>query len=122
MARLLGGSASGFYAWRLREPSRRACSDAQLLSHIRTLHAGSRGTYGAPRIHAQLVREGGHVGRKRVARLAHGGSVRGKPAALAAYHETTCGGTACAGPGPPALQRRRAQRAVGGGRHLYPDR
>jgi putative transposase len=69
MARLLGVSMSGYYAWLVREPSGRACSDAQLLWHIRTLHAGSRGTYGAPRIHAQLVREGVHVGRKRVARL-----------------------------------------------------
>jgi transposase InsO family protein len=33
------------------------------------VHASSRGTYGAPRIHAQLAREGVHVGRKRVARL-----------------------------------------------------
>ncbi|MGF6695813.1 transposase InsO family protein [Paraburkholderia sp. MM5496-R1] len=47
----------------------RTRSDAQLLAHIRTLHASSRGTYGAPRIHAQLAREGIHVGRKRVARL-----------------------------------------------------
>jgi transposase InsO family protein len=69
MARLLGVSMSGYYAWLVREPSKRACSDAQLLSRIRTLHAGSRGTYGAPRIHVQLVREGAHVGRKRVARL-----------------------------------------------------
>ena len=69
MARLLGVSTSGFYAWLAREPSRHACSDALLLARIRTLHASSRGTYGAPRIHAQLAREGVHVGRKRVARL-----------------------------------------------------
>jgi transposase InsO family protein len=69
MARLLGVSTSGYYAWLIREPSRRTCSDAQLLARIRTLHASSRGTYGAPRIHAQLAREGVHVGRKRVARL-----------------------------------------------------
>src|ERR1700756_3887677 len=69
MARLLGVSTSGYYAWLVREPSKQACSDAQLLSHIRTLHASSRGTYGAPRIHIQLGREGVHVGRKRVARL-----------------------------------------------------
>lgn len=69
MARLLGVSTSGYYAWLVREPSRRSRSDAQLLTRIRTLHASSRGTYGAPRIHAQLAREGVHVGRKRVARL-----------------------------------------------------
>jgi putative transposase len=69
MARLLEVSTSGYYAWLVREPSKRSCSDAQLLARIRTLHASSRGTYGAPRIHAQLVREGVHVGRKRVARL-----------------------------------------------------
>ncbi|RZF23382.1 transposase, partial [Paraburkholderia sp. UYCP14C] len=61
MARLLGVSTSGFYAWRVREASHRTCSDAQLLARIRTLHASSRGTYGAPRIHAQLAREGVHV-------------------------------------------------------------
>jgi hypothetical protein len=44
MARLLGVSASGFYAWRVREPSQRSRSDAQLLARIRTLHASSRGT------------------------------------------------------------------------------
>jgi putative transposase len=69
MARLLRVSTSGYYAWLEREPSKQACSDAQLLARIRTLHASSRGTYGAPRIHAQLAREGVHVGRKRVARL-----------------------------------------------------
>ena len=69
MARLFGVSTSGYYGWLIREPSRRICSDAQLLARIRTLHASSRGTYGAPRIHAQLAREGVHVGRKRVARL-----------------------------------------------------
>ena len=69
MARLLGVSTSGYYAWLVREPSAHARSDAQLLARIRTLHASSRGTYGAPRIHAQLAREGVHVGRKRVARL-----------------------------------------------------
>jgi putative transposase len=69
MARLLRVSTSGYYGWLAREPSAHACSDAQLLARIRTLHASSRGTYGAPRIHVQLVRDGVHVGRKRVARL-----------------------------------------------------
>jgi HTH-like domain len=69
MARLLRVSTSGYYAWLVREASKQACSDAQLLARIRTVHASSRGTYGAPRVHVQLAREGVHVGRKRVARL-----------------------------------------------------
>ena len=36
---------------------------------IRAAHAASRGTYGAPRIHAELTAKGMRVGRKRVARL-----------------------------------------------------
>lgn len=84
MARLLGVSTSGFYAWRVREPSARTLADGELLVRIRTLHASSRETYGAPRIHAQLRREGVHVGRKRVARLMrmaglHGASRRRWP-------------------------------------------
>jgi len=77
MARLLRVSTSGYYAWLVREPSAHACGDAQLLARIRTLHASSRGTYGAPRIHAQLTREGMHVGRKRVARLMRMAGLRG---------------------------------------------
>jgi transposase InsO family protein len=69
MARLLGVSTSGFYVWLVREPSTQSRSDAQRLARIRTLHASSRGTNGAPRIHAHLAREGVHVGRKRGARL-----------------------------------------------------
>jgi putative transposase len=69
MCRLLGVSPSGYYAWVKRQPSRRAQSDTTLMAEIRTAHAGSRGTYGAPRVHAELAAEGIRVGRKRVARL-----------------------------------------------------
>jgi putative transposase len=69
MCRVLGVSSSGYYAWTKRAPSRRAQTDAVLLSHIRAAHTGSHGTYGAPRIHAELRANGVRVGRKRVARL-----------------------------------------------------
>src|SRR5437667_3155168 len=69
MSRLLEVSASGYYAWRKREPSARAISDAALLDRIQVIHQKSRGTYGVPRVHAELQAEGIHVGRKRVARL-----------------------------------------------------
>jgi putative transposase len=69
MCRTLGVSPSGYYAWVSRPPSRRAETDAALTAKIRTTHAMSRGTYGAPRIRAELVEAGVRVGRKRVARL-----------------------------------------------------
>ena len=69
MCRLLGVSSSGYYAWMKRRPSQRAETDATLIGEIRAAHAASCGTYGAPRIHAELTAKGMHVGRKRVARL-----------------------------------------------------
>jgi putative transposase len=65
----LGVSPSGYYAWRSRGPSARAVSDAALVVEIRRSHARSRGTYGVPRVHADLVEAGHRVSRKRVARL-----------------------------------------------------
>lgn len=68
--RVLGVSASGFHAWRRRPKSERALGDEVLASIISRIHAESRGTYGAPRVHAELrLGSGIHVGRKRVARL-----------------------------------------------------
>ncbi len=69
MCALLGVSSSGYYAWVKRRPSRRAESDASLIGEIRAAHAASRGTYGAPRVHAELAAKGIRAGRKRVARL-----------------------------------------------------
>lgn len=77
MARLLGVSASGFYVWRQRAPSAHARSDADLSARIRAIYAGSRGTYGMPRVHAELVEQGIHVARKRVARLMRIAGLRG---------------------------------------------
>jgi putative transposase len=77
MARVLKVSASGYYAWRSRAASARATADADLTRRIRTIHAASRATYGAPRVHAELAAEGVYVGRKRVARLMHGAGLAG---------------------------------------------
>jgi putative transposase len=66
---LLEVSRAAYYTQRKHEPSRRALDDAELTAMIKTIHAGSKGTYGAPRIHAQLRRQGIHCGKKRVARL-----------------------------------------------------
>ena len=69
MARVLGVSEAGFHAWRRRPVSAHAVADAALLKRIRTIHAGSRQTYGAPRVHAELRAGGEKHGRKRIARL-----------------------------------------------------
>jgi putative transposase len=66
---VLGVSTSGYYAWQSRPRFARDQADQALLAQIRTIHDRSRGTYGAPRIHAELAAEGVHIGRKRVARL-----------------------------------------------------
>ena len=77
MARVLGVSPSGYYAWRQRPASARAQADAELAARVRAIHAGSRGTYGAPRIHAELAEAGVAVSRKRVARLMRAAGVAG---------------------------------------------
>jgi len=69
MCGLLGVSPSGYYAWLSRGPSARERADRRLRDRITGFHARSRGTYGAPRIHAELTFEGVCGGRKRVARL-----------------------------------------------------
>jgi putative transposase len=69
MCRVLRVSRSGYYAWRERPPSGRRREDSALAGRIREIHRDSRGTYGAPRVHAKLRSEGARVGNKRVARL-----------------------------------------------------
>jgi transposase InsO family protein len=59
------GKGTGYYAWQRRAPSARAQRNAELTMKIHTIHIESRGTYGAPRIHAELAAQGIHVGRKR---------------------------------------------------------
>jgi putative transposase len=77
MCRVLGVSASGYYAWQQRAASARAIKDQQLLEQIRTFHRQSRGTYGAPRLHRDLRAAGVRVARKRVARLLKQAGLRG---------------------------------------------
>ena len=77
MSRVLGVSTSGYYAWRQRPPSARSQADADLTARVRAIHADSRGTYGAPRIHAELADAGVAVGRKRVARVMRAAGIAG---------------------------------------------
>ena len=72
LCQALGVSTSGYYDWRerLERPARRTVFDEFLTEQIREIHTQSRGTYGSPRVHAELVLgEGIRVGQKRVERL-----------------------------------------------------
>ena len=61
-----------------RPLSARAVADAELTATITAVHADSRGTYGAPRVHAELrLGLGISCGRKRVARLMRDAGLQG---------------------------------------------
>lgn len=65
----LGVSRSGYYAWKERPESERQRTDRELAEQVVAVHQQSRGTYGSPRVHAELRAWGRKVSRKRVARL-----------------------------------------------------
>ncbi|MFI1423041.1 IS3 family transposase [Streptomyces sp. NPDC020731] len=71
LCRLLKVARSSFYAWAEGEAARRRRQEADdaLAHEITVLHVASKHTYGAPRIHAELVRLGRLVNRKRVERV-----------------------------------------------------
>jgi putative transposase len=125
--RVVGVSRSGYYAWRARQPERggapsaRARADGELLHRIRAIHVRSRGTYGSPRVHAELVDpHGAHrlrCARKRVARLM-------RQAGLAACHRRgrrprTTTRDRQASPAPDRVERAFAPEQIGGPNKLW---
>jgi putative transposase len=75
LCRVVGAAASGFYAWLRRGPARREGADRGLGARVEAVFAASRGTYGSPRVHAELRAQGVRVGRNRVARLMREGGL-----------------------------------------------
>ncbi len=69
MSEVFDVSRSGYYSWMSREPSDRAKENRRLLRLIKQVWLDSGKTYGSPRIHQQLLRQGQQVSRPRVARL-----------------------------------------------------
>jgi putative transposase len=102
MCRVLEVSTSGYYKWRKREPSKRAQEDQVLTEKIKQVHVQSRGTYGSPRVHAELQEEGVRVGVNRVARLMREAGIRG--VSRRKGHATTVRSPAAA-PAPDLVQR-----------------
>lgn len=79
MCRVLRVSRSGWYAWHNRvRPTPREVRDGELVARIQEIHGDSRGTYGSPRVHAKLLRDGVAVGEERVARLMRLAGIQGR--------------------------------------------
>lgn len=78
MCKVLSVSSSGYYDWRRRPPSERQQANERLLAAIQREHEASRQTYGSPRIHAALKRQGFNAGRNRIARLMQAHGIVGK--------------------------------------------
>jgi putative transposase len=74
---VLGVSRAGFYAWRRRPPSARVRRDRELTRRIVTIHCDSFGSYGRPRVHAELRHQGVRTSPKRVARLLRSAGLSG---------------------------------------------
>jgi putative transposase len=76
--RVLGVSRSGYYEWKGRPESAREARDKELLKLIEAVHADSRGSYGSPRVAAELrLGLGLEVNRKRVERLMRQAGIQG---------------------------------------------
>ncbi len=77
MCKHLKVSASGFYDWYGRVPSKRAAANVTLLAQIEATHVKSDATYGMPRIRAELADQGVVASRKRIASVMRLASIRG---------------------------------------------
>ncbi|WNI21440.1 IS3 family transposase [Streptomyces sp. ITFR-16] len=97
LCRILGVSRSSFYYWQRTAADRaaRQVADARLAARIRAVHQESDGTYGAPRITAELREENGvAVNHKRVARIMRASGIQG--IRLRRRHRTTVSDPAAA--------------------------
>ncbi len=79
ICRALRVSRSAYYTWKQGGTTGRAASDATLSVHIKAIHRRSLGTYGVPRVLAELRAEGHQVGKERVGRLMREQGLTGTP-------------------------------------------
>lgn len=78
MCRMLGVSSSGYYACKVRRPSKRVAEDTRIAAEITAAHEASRNIYGRPRVHRELKAKGIKTGKKRVERLMVENELRGR--------------------------------------------
>lgn len=78
LCEVFGVSVSGYYAWKSRPASSRQREDMVALAHIRATFTISNGTYGSPRMHAELQENGLAIGKHRTARLMRENAMRAR--------------------------------------------
>jgi putative transposase len=87
MCRALQISPSGYYAARNRPSSKRSNRQRALTAQIQEIHAASRQTYGAPRVHAELLAQGVGCSHNTVAKLMRQAGIM--PRAIRRFQATT---------------------------------
>ena len=75
---LLEVSRAAFYGRLDPTPSAREQSDAELVEKITAIHTESKGTYGSPRVHQALRKQGVACGKRRVRRLMRQAGLEGR--------------------------------------------
>jgi len=103
MCEVLEVSTSGYYDWRDRPESRRSRENRVLTEKIKRSHQASRGIYGSPKIHEDLVSEGETCSVNRVARLMKAADIQSK---MARKFVVTTDSKNTMQPAPDLLQRR----------------
>ena len=78
MCRVLAVSRSGYYLWVKHSGGIRQKENERLLVHIREAYVRGRGTYGSPRVTAELRAKGIPCGKNRVARLMKSNGIKAK--------------------------------------------
>jgi hypothetical protein len=78
LCRVLQVSRAAYYHWSIHPLSAHASTDLVLSNRIAAIHARSRQTYGAPRVHAELRICGERHSRKRIARLMRRAGIAGR--------------------------------------------
>jgi len=117
LCRVLGVSRSGYYAWHGRPRSARTRAAAVLTTQIQRIHGHSRGTYGSPRVPAELRASGVRCARKRVARLMSASGLAGCQRRSRRPRTTRAAPTAT--PAPDRVQRGFAPAQVGAPDRLW---
>jgi len=79
LCRCMGVTRSGFHAWQSRPESARARRDRQLKVLVHASFAATKGRYGSPRIHEDLLEQDERVSRKRVIRLMQAEGLKARP-------------------------------------------